>query len=74
MAKLEVKEEVLLLLKMQRHDFINHLQVIHAMIQLGKMDKALIYIEELSKDPKGLVTEELTLRAEEITGQLKAGA
>ncbi len=74
MAKLEVKEEVLLLLKMQRHDFINHLQVIHAMIQLGKMDKALIYIEELSKDPKGLGTEELTLRAEEITGQLKAGA
>jgi len=70
MAKLEVKEEVLLLLKMQRHD----LQVIHAMIQLGKMDKALIYIEELSQDPKGLVTEELTLRAEEITGQLKAGA
>lgn len=74
MAKLEVQEEVLLLLKMQRHDFINHLQVIHAMIQLGKMDKALIYIEELSKDPKGLVTEELTLRAKEITGQLKAGA
>lgn len=74
MAKMEVQEEVLLLLKMQRHDFINHLQVIHAMIQLGKMDKALIYIEELSKDPRGLVTDELTLRVEEITGQFKAGA
>ncbi|TCL36468.1 sensor kinase SpoOB-type protein [Anaerospora hongkongensis] len=74
MAKLEVQEEVLLLLKMQRHDFINHLQVIHAMIQLGKMDKALIYIEELSKDPNRLVTEELTVKAEELTGQLKAGA
>ncbi|BBB89740.1 MAG TPA: Spo0B domain-containing protein [Methylomusa anaerophila] len=50
--------EVMKLLRVQRHDFLNHLQVIHAMIQLGKSDKALQYIEKLAQDPK-LVTNPL---------------
>lgn len=40
------------LLRIQRHDFLNHLQVIHAMIQLGRNDKALQYIEKLAHDPE----------------------
>lgn len=38
-------------LRIQRHDFLNHLQVIHAMIQLGRGEKALQYIEKLAHDP-----------------------
>ncbi len=38
------------LLRAQRHDFINHIQVVHAMLQLGRTDKALAYLEELAKD------------------------
>lgn len=44
-------EEFVTLLRKQRHDFINHLQVIHAMLQMGRQEKALVYIEELAKDP-----------------------
>lgn len=51
MVNHEVCEETITLLRRQRHDFINHLQVIHAMLQMGRTGKALIYMEELSKDP-----------------------
>ncbi len=37
---------------MQRHDFMNHMQVIHALLQLGRVEKALTYIEDLAKDPE----------------------
>lgn len=40
------------LLTIQRHDFVNHLQVIHALLQLGRTEKALAYIEELAKDSR----------------------
>lgn len=43
--------DVVKLLRIQRHDFLNHLQVIHAMIQLGRGEKALQYIEKLAHDP-----------------------
>ncbi|WP_378953163.1 Spo0B domain-containing protein [Pelosinus sp. sgz500959] len=48
----EIDSESVNLLKIQRHDFINHLQVIHALLQLGRTEKALIYIEELAKDSR----------------------
>lgn len=44
--------DVIKLLRIQRHDFLNHLQVIHAMIQLGRGEKALQYIEKLAHDPE----------------------
>jgi len=50
MEKHEVSPESVNLLKIQRHDFVNHLQVIHALIQLGRTEKALLYIEEFAKD------------------------
>ena len=74
MSKMELHEEVIRLLKIQRHDFVNHLQVIHAMIQLGKPEKALLYIEELGKNPSTLITDELTFQVEQLTGKLKTGA
>ena len=46
----EVSAESVELLRIQRHDFINHLQVIHALLQLGRTEKALKYIEDLAKD------------------------
>lgn len=71
MEKHEVCEEIVTLLKKQRHDFVNHLQVIHAMLQMGRGEKALLYIEELAKDP-GLVSD--TLKAyEEQCGCLHKG-
>ncbi|MCE5284295.1 MAG: Spo0B domain-containing protein [Pelosinus sp.] len=47
----EVCNELIRLLRLQKHDFINHFQVVHGLIQLGKIDRALQYIEDLAKDP-----------------------
>lgn len=48
----ELDAESINLLRIQRHDFINHLQVIHALLQLGRTEKALTYIEELAKNSR----------------------
>ncbi|HWQ61987.1 MAG TPA: Spo0B domain-containing protein [Negativicutes bacterium] len=47
----EICEEMERLLRAQRHDFINHIQVVHALLQLGRTEKALAYLEDLAKDP-----------------------
>ena len=52
MADQVVCEETLRLLRLQRHDFINHIQVIQALIQLGKSEKALRYIDEMVNSPE----------------------
>ncbi|MCX7780831.1 MAG: Spo0B domain-containing protein [Negativicutes bacterium] len=54
MAREEVCPELARLLRVQRHDFINHAQVIHAFLQLGKTERAMHYIEELCRDPEVL--------------------
>lgn len=46
--------------RLQRHDFLNHWQVIMGYLQLGKADKALSYIREGIND----------LEAEQILGQI----
>ncbi len=46
----KVCDEVVRLLRIQRHDFINHLQVLHALLQMGKIDRAMNYMEDLAKD------------------------
>lgn len=51
MENIETCSELTRLLRVQRHDFINHLQVIHAYLQLSKQDRAMQYIEDLCKDP-----------------------
>lgn len=50
-AEREVCDELVKLLRGQRHDFLNHLQIVHAMLQLGRREKAMTYIENLAKDP-----------------------
>lgn len=51
-------EELERVLRMQRHEFINHIQVVHALLQLGRVEKAMRYIEDLAKDA-GLIEEPL---------------
>ena len=71
MGEHEVSEESVNLLKIQRHDFVNHLQVIHALLQLGRTEKALIYIEELAKDSR-LISDTLTIHEEQCAKTKKA--
>jgi pentatricopeptide repeat protein len=52
MADQARREEILRLLRLQRHDFINHIQVVQALVQLGKIDKALRYIDDMVKSPE----------------------
>ena len=62
MGEAEIMEAVTLALRRQRHDFINHLQVIYALAQLGKTQRVLDYIDELAKDP-GLISDALEEKA-----------
>ncbi|MFZ5641284.1 MAG: Spo0B domain-containing protein [Bacillota bacterium] len=43
-------KELLEVLRVQRHDFMNHLQIISGMIQLNKTDRVFGYIQELSRE------------------------
>ena len=67
----EVSTESVELLRIQRHDFINHLQVIHALLQLGRTEKALTYIEELAKDAT-LISDTLKIYEEQRATLKKA--
>lgn len=40
------------LLKDQRHDFLNEIQIIYGYIKLNKLDKAIDYINKVSKNAK----------------------
>lgn len=60
----QVCQELIRLLRVQRHDFINHMQVIHAMLQLGKLEKAKEYIENLAKNPS-LLTDALQVHIQQ---------
>ena len=62
----EEYSQLIRLLRLQRHDFINHLQVIHALVQLGRSEKAIQYIEETSKKMEFL--DESLLRNKPQTG------
>ena len=64
MEQQEMSEESVNLLKIQRHDFVNHLQVIHALIQLGRTEKALVYIEDFAKDARS-IPDTLTIHNEQ---------
>lgn len=67
----EVSTESVELLRIQRHDFINHLQVVHALLQLGRTEKALTYIENLAKD-SGLISDTLKIYEEQRDSLKKA--
>lgn len=40
--------ELLSVIRAQRHEFLNHLQVIMGLVQLGKREEAVAYIKEIS--------------------------
>lgn len=67
----EISPESVSLLKIQRHDFVNHLQVIHALLQLGRTEKALTYIEDLAKDSR-LISEAIALQEGQYESLKKA--
>ncbi len=71
MAK-EICDELEKLLRAQRHDFMNYLQVIRTMIQLGRTEKALKYIDDLAQNPD-LLAEPLRRHYEQPDCQRKAG-
>lgn len=43
-------QEMMKVIKAQRHDFVNHLQVIYGMVALGQVDQVKNYINTLYKD------------------------
>lgn len=45
-----VCSEIVRMLKAQRHDFVSHIQVVYALLQLGKVERARTYLEKLAKD------------------------
>jgi pentatricopeptide repeat protein len=71
MAK-EICDELEKLLRAQRHDFLNYLQVIRALVQMGRTEKALKYIDDLAKDPS-LLAEPLRQHREQTDCRRKAG-
>lgn len=66
-------DQVEKLLRAQRHDFINHIQVVHALLQLGRVEKALQYIEDLAKDPELVAAPLREYHAQQAAGGRDAG-
>ena len=40
-------EEIMDLLRRQKHDYLNHIQVIYSYLQIGKPDRALDYMKKI---------------------------
>lgn len=47
---IEHLRELVRAIRMQRHDFVNHMQVVYALMKTGKCDKAIDYIADLSHE------------------------
>ena len=47
---IEHLSELVRAIRVQRHDFVNHMQVVCALMKTGKFDKAIEYIADLSHD------------------------
>ena len=60
----KISDESKTLIKLQRHDFLNHIQVIQGFLQLGKPDKALNYIEKIIEDIRDV--EKLLAKARDL--------
>ena len=59
-----ISEACKTLLKLQRHDFLNHLQVIQGFLQLGTTDRALRYMEDIIEDVRDI--EKLLAKAKDL--------
>ena len=58
-------------LRMQRHDFINHLQVIYALLQMDESDQAMAYMDKVYKDLQR-VSSLLKTKSSAVNGLLAA--
>ena len=47
---IEHLSELVRAIRVQRHDFVNHMQVVHALMKTGRFDRAIEYIADLSHD------------------------
>lgn len=43
-------EAAVALLREQRHDYLNYMQVVQAYLQMGKAEKALAYLEKATEE------------------------
>lgn len=48
LSEFVITEDMEKALRRQKHDFINHIQVLQAYLQLGKSEKALQYVNGLA--------------------------
>lgn len=65
-------EKLLEVIQVQRHDFLNHLQVISGFLQLNRFEQAQVYIKEISRE---MAVSSKTSRIEnpEVTAALLTG-
>lgn len=65
-------EKLLEVIQVQRHDFLNHLQVISGLLQLNKFDRAHDYIKEVSRE-MAVVSKTSRIGIPEVTAALLTG-
>lgn len=65
-------EKLLELIQIQRHDFLNHLQVISGLLQLNKFDRVREYIGQISMEMARL-SKTARVNSPEVTAALLAG-
>lgn len=65
-------EKLLEVIQVQRHDFLNHLQVISGLLQLNKVDRVREYIGQVSMEMAQL-SKTARVKAPEVTATLLAG-
>lgn len=65
-------EKLLEVIQVQRHDFLNHLQVISGLLQLNKLDRAREYIGQVSVE-MALMSKTSRVKIPEVTAALLTG-
>jgi len=65
-------EKLLEVIQVQRHDFLNHLQVISGFLQLNKFDLAHEYIKEVSRE-MAVLSRTSRIKIPEVTAALLTG-
>ncbi|PKM76958.1 MAG: histidine kinase [Firmicutes bacterium HGW-Firmicutes-15] len=63
--------EMIGVVKSQRHDFINHMQIVYTLLQLGEQGRAYEYVAELCREVQ-ITGEMLKIRIPELTAILLA--
>jgi hypothetical protein len=71
-ARLRAQGEQVRVLRGQRHDFANHLQVISGLAQLGKLDRLFAYIQEIAGESAG-ISQLAAVKPAEISTVLQIG-